>query len=52
MAVVWQNTFDGPVGNNLTPINSANYGDPILDNQRNGNPANAEIGRASCRERV
>lgn len=41
MAVVWQNTFDGPVGNNLTPINSANYGDPILDNQRNGNPANA-----------
>lgn len=41
MAVVWQNTFDGPVGNNLTPINSANYGDPILDNQRNGNPADA-----------
>ena len=41
MAVVWQNTFDGPVGNNLTPINSANYGDPILDNQRNGNPAAA-----------
>lgn len=41
MAVVWQNTFDGPIGNNLTPINSANYGNPILDNQRNGNPANA-----------
>lgn len=41
MAVVWQNTFDGPIGNNLTPINSVNYGNPILDNQRNGNPADA-----------
>lgn len=41
MAVVWQNSFDGPVGTNLTPTNSANYGNPIDSNVRNNQPASA-----------
>lgn len=40
MAVVWQNSFDGAPGTNITVSNSANYGDAI-DGLRNNPPPSA-----------
>lgn len=29
MAIIWQNSFDGPDTTTITPANSGTYGDPI-----------------------
>ena len=39
MPVVWQNSFDGPDGTNVTVANSANYGDPIAGLRNNPPPS-------------
>lgn len=41
MAIVWQNSFDGVPGTNLTVANSADWGTPLISTTRNGQPASA-----------
>lgn len=55
MAIVWQNSFDGVPGTNLTVANSADWGNPIAG-LRNNPPSNAVrygdrsiMGRSSMR---
>lgn len=55
MAIVWSNAFDGTPGTNVTPANSASWGNPIAG-LRNSPPANsvrygdrAIMGQASMR---